>query len=47
MAIRPGFHAIAGFAKADMECVKKEKVAILQLTKEPRQKMSKKEEEGR
>lgn len=34
----PGFHAIAGFAKADMERVNKAEVAVLQLTKEVSQK---------
>lgn len=45
MGITPGFHGIAGFAKADIERVKKEDVAILQLTKQARQKKRKREDE--
>ncbi|KAG8308354.1 hypothetical protein J6590_002442 [Homalodisca vitripennis] len=38
MGITPGVNAIDGFAKADTDRLKKAEIAVLQLTKEARQK---------
>lgn len=42
IGITPGFHAIAGLAKADMKRVKKAEVAIFGLQKRPGKKRAKK-----
>lgn len=38
MGIIPAFNALAGFAKAGIDCLEKAEMDVLQLTKEARQK---------